>query len=181
MFLDLLVLCLPLPMAWRVKTTVRQKWVLTGVFLLGDFVCVVSILRIVSFDLSDVNNSTYTSIDPSTWSSVEQSGGIICACLPTLRPLIRRFLGSSGASASSPASDSQIRLPAPVDEESGIMGTTLSSAPRAHIRRATSNHLCMFQTVNRSSESHQDDVCPISRFSQTNEMSSPVSAAESFA
>lgn len=128
-----------------------------------------------------MNDPTYTSIDPSTWSSVEQSVGIICACLPTLRPLIRRFLGSSGASASSPASDSQIRLPAPVDEESGIMGTTLSSAPRAHIRRDTSNQPCMFQTVNRSSESHQDDICPISRFSQTNEMSSPVSAAESFA
>ncbi|KAJ6067411.1 uncharacterized protein N7446_004448 [Penicillium canescens] len=180
MFLDLLVLCLPIPMAWRVKTTVRQKWVLTGVFLLGGFVCVVSILRIVSFDLSDVNDPTYTSIDPSTWSSVEQSLGIICACLPTLRPLIRRLLGSSVASLSSPASDSQIRLPAPVDEESGIMGTTLSSAPHAHIR-ATSNQLYMFQTVNQSSESRQGDICPISRFSQTNEMSSPVSAAESFA
>jgi hypothetical protein len=35
MFLDFLALCLPLPMAWRVKTTVRQKWLLTGLFLLG--------------------------------------------------------------------------------------------------------------------------------------------------
>jgi hypothetical protein len=35
MLLDFLILCLPLPMAWRVKTTMRQKWVLTGIFLLG--------------------------------------------------------------------------------------------------------------------------------------------------
>jgi hypothetical protein len=35
LILDFLVLCLPLPMAWRVKSTTRQEWILTGIFLLG--------------------------------------------------------------------------------------------------------------------------------------------------
>lgn len=35
MLLDFLVLCLPYPMAWRLQTTLRQKWILTGIFLLG--------------------------------------------------------------------------------------------------------------------------------------------------
>lgn len=35
MFLDVLILCLPYPMAWRLQTTARQKLVLTGMFLLG--------------------------------------------------------------------------------------------------------------------------------------------------
>jgi hypothetical protein len=35
MLLDFLVLCVPLPMAWRVKTTVQQKCILTGLFMLG--------------------------------------------------------------------------------------------------------------------------------------------------
>ncbi|KAJ5830801.1 uncharacterized protein N7525_009054 [Penicillium rubens] len=44
MLLDFLVLCLQFPMAWRVNTT-RQKCILTGIFLLGTSVCIVSILR----------------------------------------------------------------------------------------------------------------------------------------
>lgn len=36
MLLDILVLCLPYPMAWRLQTTLRQKWILTGIFLLGS-------------------------------------------------------------------------------------------------------------------------------------------------
>ena len=35
MLLDFLVLCLPFPMAWRVNTTIRQKCILSGIFLLG--------------------------------------------------------------------------------------------------------------------------------------------------
>lgn len=35
MLLDVLILCLPYPMAWRLQTTLRQKWILTGIFLLG--------------------------------------------------------------------------------------------------------------------------------------------------
>jgi hypothetical protein len=35
MLLDVLILCLPYPMAWCLQTTLRQKWILTGIFLLG--------------------------------------------------------------------------------------------------------------------------------------------------
>lgn len=36
MILDVLVLCLPCPMVWRMQTTRRQKIILTGIFLLGS-------------------------------------------------------------------------------------------------------------------------------------------------
>ena len=35
MLLDVLVLCLPFPMTWRVNTSLRQKLILTGIFMLG--------------------------------------------------------------------------------------------------------------------------------------------------
>lgn len=35
MLLDVLILCLPYPMAWRLQTTARQKLILSGMFLLG--------------------------------------------------------------------------------------------------------------------------------------------------
>ncbi|CAI7663307.1 unnamed protein product [Penicillium manginii] len=95
MLLDVLVLCLPYPMAWRLQTSVRQKLILTGIFFLGSFVCIVSVLRIVSFDFLSLEDATYVSVNPSTWSSIEQSVGVICACLPTLRPLVRSLSGCS--------------------------------------------------------------------------------------
>ncbi|OJJ00155.1 hypothetical protein ASPVEDRAFT_149127 [Aspergillus versicolor CBS 583.65] len=95
LLLDVLMLVLPLPMVWRMRTSRRQKVLLTGIFLMGSFVCVVSLLRIISFDVSDRRDPTYTQVPSSTWSSVEQGIGIVCACLPTLRPL-RRLCACGG-------------------------------------------------------------------------------------
>ncbi|KAJ5766595.1 uncharacterized protein N7511_004211 [Penicillium nucicola] len=185
MLLDFLVLCLPLPMTWRVKTTVRQKWILTGLFLLGGLVCVASVLRLVSFEVANLEDPTYTNVDSSAWSSIEQSLGIICACLPTLRPLIRRFSRSSGsstASAGTSSSDSQSRWSMPVDEESSIIeAATLSSVPPAHLRLVTTQELDILQGSDWTSEFHGDEIRPVSQTSRAVEISSPVSAAESFA
>ncbi|KAJ5288743.1 hypothetical protein N7478_001773 [Penicillium angulare] len=94
----ILILCLPYPMAWRLQTTLRQKIILTGIFLLGALlpsVVIVSILRVTSFDYENLGYGTYKNIEPATWSSIEQSVGIICACLPTLRPFFRWLYGAS--------------------------------------------------------------------------------------
>ena len=56
-------------------------------------VCIVSILRLQS--LVAISNSTDQSYDnpaAATWSSVETSVGIICSCLPLLRPLMTKCL-----------------------------------------------------------------------------------------
>ena len=63
--------------------------------LIFDSVCIVSILRVTSFDYSNLGDGTYKNIEPATWSSIEQSVGIICACLPTLRPFFRWLYGTS--------------------------------------------------------------------------------------
>ncbi|KAJ0426095.1 hypothetical protein BJY00DRAFT_124647 [Aspergillus carlsbadensis] len=89
MLLDVLMLTLPLPMVWRMRMSRRRRLLLTGIFGMGGFVCVVSLLRIISFNRANRDDPTFTQIYSSTWSSVEQGVGIVCACLPTLRPLRR--------------------------------------------------------------------------------------------
>ncbi|KAL2860649.1 hypothetical protein BJX68DRAFT_90142 [Aspergillus pseudodeflectus] len=101
MLLDILMLILPLPMVWRMRMSRRRRLLLTGIFGMGGFVCVVSLLRIISFNQANRDDPTFTQIYSSTWSSVEQGVGIVCACLPTLRPLRRlwtdmRKRGSTG-------------------------------------------------------------------------------------
>ncbi|KAI9833957.1 MAG: hypothetical protein M1826_005862 [Phylliscum demangeonii] len=62
---DLVILLLPLPVVWRLQLVRKQKLALTAIFALGILV------------------------DPESWSIIEPCVGIICACLPTLGPLLR--------------------------------------------------------------------------------------------
>lgn len=54
--------------------------------------CVASIVRVVAFDWIDFNDITYTMVPATIWTAIEQSVGIISACLPTTRPLFGRLL-----------------------------------------------------------------------------------------
>ncbi|RAO66601.1 uncharacterized protein BHQ10_002613 [Talaromyces amestolkiae] len=97
--LDFIIFCLPVPMVLRLKTTVRQKLLISGIFVLGFFVCVISIIRIVAFNGSNPTDMTWSTVETAMWSSIEQAVSIICTCLPTLRPLFSRFHRSTTSSS----------------------------------------------------------------------------------
>ncbi len=65
----------------------------TGTDALGS-VCIASILRVLAFNADQIADGTYSTVGTVTWSSVEQGLGIVCACLPTLRPLFDRIFPS---------------------------------------------------------------------------------------
>ncbi|KAF2232749.1 hypothetical protein EV356DRAFT_568444 [Viridothelium virens] len=94
--LDIVTLCLPLFVVWRLQMCPSQKLVVSGIFLLGAFVCVASIVRLYYLAIhlnpsqEEQEDLTYNLGDIILWSSVEPCVGVICACLPTLRPVINR-------------------------------------------------------------------------------------------
>ena len=102
MLIDLLILCLTFPMVWRLKIGTRQKVTLSSIFLLGTFVFAASIVRVVMFNQLKLQDEPYTNVEPAIWTVVEQSLGITCACLPTLRPLFGRLLFATTHVRSSP-------------------------------------------------------------------------------
>lgn len=51
-------------------------------------VCVASVMRIIAYKPNQLADNTYSGVESMTWSIVEQGIGIVCACLPTLRPLL---------------------------------------------------------------------------------------------
>ncbi|KAK5108700.1 hypothetical protein LTR62_008105 [Meristemomyces frigidus] len=88
---DGLLLILPIPYVWSLHAPVAQRLAVAGMFLLGCFVSVVSLVRLSVFmglDLSSPN-VTYNLSDVFIWSLVEVQVGIICACIPSLRPAVR--------------------------------------------------------------------------------------------
>ena len=65
--------------------------------------CITSILRLHSLYVIAISKDvTWDNVGAATWSAVELNTGIICACLPTLKPMINivapRLLGTYTAS-----------------------------------------------------------------------------------
>ncbi|XXH03343.1 hypothetical protein Hte_009741 [Hypoxylon texense] len=96
---DIAVLALPLPIVWRLHTSRSKKWSLSFLFLLGAFVCIASIFRIVGVYEIDAADFTYSNLAGGLWSTVEVEIGFICANLPAIRPVVFKWfnVGSSAA------------------------------------------------------------------------------------
>ncbi|KAI1773585.1 hypothetical protein F4818DRAFT_423121 [Hypoxylon cercidicola] len=100
---DVAVLALPLPIVWRLHTSRSKKLSLSFLFLLGAFVCVASIFRIVGVYEIDATDFTYSNFSGGLWSTVEVEIGFICANLPAIRPIVFKWfkVGSTAAAYAS--------------------------------------------------------------------------------
>lgn len=88
---DILILGLPIPTVWSLKMSVRAKLGLTGVFMIGLLVSVVSVIRIVTLTQLDlVGNLTGTMVWPDFWSPLEINLAIICVSMPMLGAMFKR-------------------------------------------------------------------------------------------
>jgi hypothetical protein len=88
---DLALYIMPIPVLNSLQLPRRQKYGLMLVFAVGLFVVITSILRLHSlYVVSVATDITWDNVGAATWSSIELNIGIICACLPTLRPLLIR-------------------------------------------------------------------------------------------
>lgn len=89
---DIATVVLPLPIVKSLNLPPRQKYALMGVFALGGFTILVSILRLNSlYVVSKSTDITWTNPLAAIWSSTEINTGIICSCLPTLKGCVARF------------------------------------------------------------------------------------------
>ncbi|KAL8791061.1 MAG: hypothetical protein Q9213_000268 [Squamulea squamosa] len=96
---DFVILGLPVRYIWRLHSSFAHKLQLMGMFLLGGFVCVTSIARVVAVTGMTFNDGSWVNTYPAIWSFIETSIAVISACLPTLRPVYKYVLyGKSGLS-----------------------------------------------------------------------------------
>lgn len=87
---DVAVLVLPMPLVWRLKIERSQKFAVSGIFLLGGFVCVASLIRSVYLPRVVSADPLWTALDAGYWSIIEPGVGIISASLPSLGPILRK-------------------------------------------------------------------------------------------
>ncbi|KAK4948100.1 hypothetical protein LTR10_013154 [Elasticomyces elasticus] len=91
-FTDFLLCTLPLPVFWRLNVPKRQKYVVSMLFGIGLFATVASALRISVLQGVESLDVTQGSVATMKWSVVEVGTGIICACIPCLKPLFKNWL-----------------------------------------------------------------------------------------
>ncbi|KAI9811260.1 MAG: hypothetical protein M1832_000939 [Thelocarpon impressellum] len=108
---DILLLIMPMPLVWKLRISLRQKFAVSGIFILGGFVCIASIIRMPTLHLLFGYDPTWTAVPAAVWSLVEVNMGIVCACLPVMRPVARRIgqtgiFGNCARPRSSPARSS---------------------------------------------------------------------------
>ncbi|KAF2708539.1 hypothetical protein K504DRAFT_534161 [Pleomassaria siparia CBS 279.74] len=89
---DVVVLALPIREIFELHLELQEKLMLCGVFLLGGFVTMTSILRVtaVANSVHNQQDQTWTFIPRGIWTLIEANLGIICTCLPVLKQLVRR-------------------------------------------------------------------------------------------
>lgn len=107
---DVIILVLPIPMLTGMHMPRRQKNILVFTFALGIFVMIVDVIRVYFLQQAMVHVSSLTASPTSSiglgdekdfafvvsyslmWTAVEVNVGIVCACIPTLKPIVKRIL-----------------------------------------------------------------------------------------
>ncbi|GAB1738719.1 hypothetical protein NU219Hw_g3514t1 [Hortaea werneckii] len=93
---DVFVLGMAIPMVWRLNLKLRDKIMLTGVFMLGALVIIFSILSCSAIadglERKDSEDNKVTFALANLFQVLESNFGIIGACLPILRVPLKQHL-----------------------------------------------------------------------------------------
>ncbi|KAK3683008.1 plasma membrane protein Pth11-like protein [Podospora appendiculata] len=99
---DVMVVCVPIPVIWRLNLSRKHKFTATAVFVLGSVAIVASLLRLImtarmvsgGFDPDDDGILTIT--EYLYWGMIECGVAILAACLPVFQVLFRNLSWASG-------------------------------------------------------------------------------------
>ncbi|KAK4156619.1 hypothetical protein C8A00DRAFT_12469 [Chaetomidium leptoderma] len=156
---DIVVMALPMPVLSSLNLPSRQKYAIVAVFALGFFVCIISIVRLVTLiDVAGQHawDATYTSASMIFWTTVEVNAAIACACLMTFKPLIQRVFPRL-LSPSKGIREPALQWITPINNNNNDSAitttTTATSSGRRHSNTSSSNN----QGAANSSPHHQRD------------------------
>lgn len=147
---DLMILALPMPILTRMRLPRKQKIILVLVFGCGFFVTVVDVIRtaylqsastsrflsFVPYDTPYNNSVEYSDFTwyaslAFMWSAVEVNVGMMCACVPSLKPLVSRIFPKILRDTDEATGDGSDDLPRPRVEMPATIPSL--SEPRAVI------------------------------------------------
>ncbi|KAF3904671.1 hypothetical protein ABW21_db0207847 [Orbilia brochopaga] len=91
-FTDLLLVALPMPLAWGLGLNMKKRILVTMLFSLGILASVASVVRITNLDALGSKDFTFKMTSSVLWTIIEADVALICASGPAIKPLIARFV-----------------------------------------------------------------------------------------
>lgn len=88
-FLDVLILSLPITVVVTIRLSLEQKLTVSGIFLLGGFVIITGLVKVILGYSPGQQVPSYASTE--VWTSVHTGMAIVCSNLPIFKPLINRI------------------------------------------------------------------------------------------
>ncbi|KAI9050312.1 hypothetical protein LZ554_005479 [Drepanopeziza brunnea f. sp. 'monogermtubi'] len=125
--IDTLLLILPVRMVLVLQLSRQQKILVVGIFALGSFVIVTGLVRVILGYKPGSQNVAFPRAE--LWSAVHIGTAIICACLPTLRPLIKRASTTASSLRRKYGSPSNSRADSTPGESGGSRTTSNNRGP----------------------------------------------------
>ncbi|KAI1089247.1 hypothetical protein F5B19DRAFT_485345 [Rostrohypoxylon terebratum] len=92
-FIDTLILTLPVGVVLRMSLSLRRKLAVSGIFMLGSFVIITGIIKVILGYDPPSRSPSFSQTE--IWAAIHTCMATICACLPIFRPLIHRVVKSS--------------------------------------------------------------------------------------
>ncbi|KAH7146074.1 hypothetical protein EDB81DRAFT_650699 [Dactylonectria macrodidyma] len=90
---DFIIFLIPLPVILSLNLRLKQKILLATIFSLGFFTCTISVIRAPTLrDAAVTEDLPWGNTDAAWWTVLELTCGILCASLPTLRPLLAKVV-----------------------------------------------------------------------------------------
>ncbi|MCJ1404232.1 hypothetical protein MMC11_007457 [Xylographa trunciseda] len=120
---DLYLLCIPLPIIWRLQMSSKRKLGVGAIFMTGFFAVICSILNLY-YRILDGWTLDFTWAIPPVYitSVVEINVGIMCGCFPALPPILRSvhvFLTSKGSSSQTKVNSWRFLKVSPIGSDGG--------------------------------------------------------------
>ncbi|KXH33044.1 hypothetical protein CSIM01_05179 [Colletotrichum simmondsii] len=90
---DIVLIVLPVPELLRLQLDKKKKAALFGMFALGSFACVASMIRLKQLVyFAHTFDPTWDYVGVIDWSCAELNAAVMCSSLPALRPLFVKAL-----------------------------------------------------------------------------------------
>ncbi|KAI1860569.1 hypothetical protein JX265_009968 [Neoarthrinium moseri] len=93
---DFTILCMPVPLVWKLHGNRHKKILLCLTFGMGGSACVVSLIRLAfTLKVGTTADGSWDIVPAGLLSVAELMSAILAACIPTYRPLFRKLVEGS--------------------------------------------------------------------------------------
>ncbi|KAM3075385.1 hypothetical protein ACMFMG_007176 [Clarireedia jacksonii] len=154
---DVIIFFLPIPFLYSLNMNNRKKFGIIGVFALGLFTTVCSIMRMTQIPVIATGSGNSTML--VLWGNIEMNVGIILTCLPILAPIFKVFgkkFSSYGNGSSGPQSHNmQVFTKSGTHGNTNNAGTKIPRYPET-ISDNESQETILNSDKNRDKDTEQD-------------------------